>query len=53
MQDTQIIHHLWWLKKFLNSHMDNKEYKDIIRQPLTVDIQRELDDLVAHIKANY
>lgn len=52
-EDTQIIHHLWWLRKFLNEHFGEKEYKDIYRKTLDSDICKELDELVAHIKANY
>ena len=51
--DGQIIHHLWWLNKFLNRHFDDREYKDIINEQLDTDICKEIDDLVAHIKENY
>jgi len=51
--DTQIIHHLWWLNKFLTRHFDNREYKDIINLELDADICKELDALVQHIKTNY
>jgi hypothetical protein len=51
--DSQIINHLWWLRKFLNNHFGDKEYKDIIREELDTDTCRELDDLVQHIKLNY
>ncbi len=51
--DTQIIHHLWWLRKFLNSHFGDKEYKDVYRKELDTDTIKELDALVAHIKTNY
>ena len=51
--DGQIVHHLWWLNKFLTRHFDGKEYKDIIRKELDTDTCRELDELVAHIKTNY
>lgn len=51
--DTQIIHHLWWLRKFLNEHFEDKEYKDVYRKALNTDICKELDALVAHIKLEY
>lgn len=51
--DIQVIHHLWWLNKFLTRHFAGKEYKDIIRKELDVDICKEVDELVEHIKANY
>jgi hypothetical protein len=53
-QDTQITHHLWWIYKFLKKYtFQDKEYKDIIRQPLDEDTTRELDELIQHIKLNY
>lgn len=52
-KDKQIIHHLYWINKFLNKHFGNKEYKDLIYQELNSDITKEVDELVAHIKANY
>ena len=51
--DTQIVHHLWWLREFLNKEWEGKEYKNIIRKELNTDICKEVDELVAHIKANY
>ncbi len=52
-KDGQIVHHLWWLRDYLNKEFDGKEYKDIINNELNTDICRELDELVAHIKENY
>ncbi len=51
--DGQITHHLWWLRKFLDDHFKDKEYKDIIEEDLSEDIKKEVDMLVAHIKQNY
>lgn len=51
--DTQLIHHLWWLRKFLNQHFDGKDFKDVYRKELDTDTCNELNDLVAHIKLNY
>lgn len=47
--DTQVIHHLWWLRRFLQNHFGDKEYKDVIRQELDSDTIRELHDIVLHI----
>jgi hypothetical protein len=52
-QDKQIIHHLWWLKKFLEDDFGKKEYKEVIYKDLSDDTIKELDELVAHIKLNY
>ena len=53
-QDTQITHHLYHIYQYLKKYsFKNKPYSDIIRQPLDEDTQRELDDLVQHIKLNY
>lgn len=51
--DTQIIHHLWWLRKFLNEHFADKEYKETFRKELDSDTIKEVDALVAYIKENY
>lgn len=51
--DKQIIHHLWWLNKFLNRAFEGKEYAELINQPLNEDITSEADKLVAYIKENY
>ena len=51
--DRQIIHHLWWLNKFLNRDFKDKEYKKLIYEELSVDVCNEIDDLVKHIKENY
>lgn len=51
--DKTIIHHLWWLRKFLNNHFGDKEYKDVIYQELDSDTMREIDELVQHIKTTY
>ena len=51
--DKQIVHHLYWLRKFLNASFKNKNYKDIIHENLSLDIMKEVDELVAYIKANY
>ena len=52
-KDTQIIHHLWWLRKFLNAHFGRKSYKTMHRKELDTDTMKEIDALVAHIKLNY
>lgn len=52
-KDTQIIHHLWWLRKFLNTQFRNKDYGEVIYEEIDSDILKELDLLVEHIKANY
>ena len=52
-KDTQIIHYLWWLRKFLNDHFGDMEYKDVIRKELGVDVCNEVDELVKYIKENY
>lgn len=51
--DKQIIHHLWWLRGFLDTHFAKKEYKEMIYKDLDTDTIKELDELVAYIKANY
>lgn len=51
--DTQIIHHLWWLNSFLNRHFSGKRYANIINKELDTDICKELEELIAHIKINY
>lgn len=51
--DTTIINKLWHLRKQLNDHFGDKEYKEVYRTPLNVDICNEVDELVAHIKLNY
>jgi len=51
--NTQIIHHLWWLRRFLDDHFGKKEYKDTIHEPLSEDIIKELNELLAYIKVNY
>jgi hypothetical protein len=51
--DKQIIHHLFWLKRFLDRDFDKKEYKELIYQDLSEDITKEVDMLVKHIKENY
>lgn len=51
--DKTITHHLWWLRKYLNDQFQNKEYKQVIYEELSIDICKEVDALVAHIKENY
>lgn len=51
--DKTIINKLWWLKGLLNSHFEGKAYKEVYDKELNSDICREVDELVAHIKANY
>jgi hypothetical protein len=51
--DGQIIHHLWWLRKYLDAHFNDQTYAEIINQKLDTDTLEELDRLVAHIKLNY
>ena len=42
--DSTIINKLWWLRKFLNDSFKGKEYKDICRKELSVDICKEVDE---------
>jgi hypothetical protein len=51
--DTQIIHHLWWLRSFLDRQFSNKEYKQVIDEELDTDTIKELESLLTHIKENY
>lgn len=52
-KDKQIIHHLWWLRRFLDNHFADREYKEMIYKELDIDTVKEVDDLVAYIKLNY
>lgn len=52
-QDTTLINKLWWLNKFLTSHFDGKEYKEVYNLTLSKDVCDEVDELVAHVKENY
>ena len=43
--DTQIMHHLWWLYKYLDRDFKGKEYKDIISTELETEVIKELEQL--------
>lgn len=51
--DKTLINKLWWLRKHLNDHFGDKEYKDVYDKELDSDTSRELDAIVQHIKTNY
>jgi len=51
--DKQVIHHLYWIKSFLDRDFGNKDYKEIIQEDLNNDAIKELDELVSYIKLNY
>ena len=52
-KNGQVVHHLWWIRKYLNTQWGDKEYKDICREELSTDVCKEVDELVKHIKENY
>ena len=52
-KDQTLINHLWWLRKFANNYFGNQEYKEIYDKPLDIDTIQEINQLVAHINANY
>ena len=39
--DRTLINKLWWLRKFLNDHFEDNEYKAVINMDLSVDIVRK------------
>ena len=47
--DKQIIHHLWWLRSFLDRQFGNKEYKQVIYEELDTDTIKELESLRDYI----
>jgi len=52
--DKQLLHHLWWLKKYLNNYFAD-DYKELMQgdYELSSDVIQELDALLAYIKQNY
>lgn len=51
--DTQLVHHLWHLKKSLDKHFLDHKYEDTINKKLDADTCKELEELVNYIKLNY
>lgn len=49
--DTQIKHFLWWLIKTTGKLPET--YTEYLNEPLSTDICRDIDELVAYIKKNY
>lgn len=49
--DTQIKHHVWWIIKTVGKLPET--YAEFIKEPLSEDICRDIDELVAHVKENY
>lgn len=49
--DKQIKHHIWWIIKTIG--LLPKTLKEFNSQPISEEICREIDELVAHIKLNY
>lgn len=48
--NTQIKHYIWWIVKQIGKL---PEYKDFIKEPLSEDACKDIDELVAYIKLNY
>lgn len=53
MKDKTIINKLWWLRKMLDEHFADKEYKEVYDKELPSEVVQEVDELVAYIKENY
>lgn len=51
--DKTIINKLWWLRKMLQDHFGDKEYKEVYDKTLPEEVCKEIDELVAYIKLNY
>ena len=54
--DTQIKHHLHWIiwnLGYMQGKDKGEEYKKLMAEPLSEDTCKDIDALVAHIKANY
>lgn len=57
MNDKQIKHHIWWIVKTLGDigtkDVTTESYAKFLEEPLSEDVCRDIDELVAHIKTNY
>ena len=51
MNDTQLKHFVWWIIKTQGKLPDT--YTEFIKQPLSEDIIRDINELVVYVKENY